>query len=525
MADDTPTVPVQRWEDVADEVWESQVREARAAAQRHPWGRFVHLFGDDTLPDGERPPPPSDEELLRRMADAEALVTQLTARSGRDLLELRRRRLDLQAQAHPDHADPTTCTRACCDEDGWVGLEAGQALAVSERVVAARIETAERLERFGHVAEVCDDGLLQSWTATKLLEHLDALARYLGPDRLEQVEAATVAWMLDRPRTVGQLNARMRRLLLAARSAAAVDRDDGEGERDAAADGAAADARERSVRVSPLEMDGLATLVARLPEQDALAIAATVRALAATPVALDDTRTQQQRRCDLLTTLVTGVPAAYGHQADVTLLAREAGEIGVNISVTVPVDTLTGGSAPAEVPGFGPVAAQTGRSIAASTGAVGRPLVYDPQTGRLLGVGSPTQMAWLAEARPGAGYQHPPVMERLVQLRDGTCRAPGCVRRAVRCDCDHVVPYPVGATSLENACCLCRRHHRLKTHAPGWAVRIGEDGTLTWTTPAGRVHATYARDYSDSDCSTAVSPGSSPTGSAASAGSAESPPF
>ena len=288
---------------------------------------------------------------------------------------------------------------------------------------------------------------------------------------------------------------------------------------------AAADAQDRSVRVSPLEMDGLATLVARLPEQDAVAIAATVRALAATPVAPDDTRTQEQRRCDLVTTLVTGFPAAYGHQADVTLLAREAGEIGVNISVTVPVDTLTGGSAPAEVPGFGPVAAPAGRSIAASTGAVGRPRGYAPPTGRLLGVGSPTQMAWLAEARPGTGYQHPPLMERLVQLRDGTCRAPGCVRRAVRCDCDHVVPYPVGATSLENACCLCRRHHRLKTHAPGWAVRIGEDGTLTWTTPAGRVHATYAWDYSDSDCSTAVSPGSSPTGSAASTGSAESPPF
>lgn len=71
---------------------------------------------------------------------------------------------------HPDHRDPSDCTQACCDTDGWVGLEVAQALAVSERVVARRIESAQRLDRFAHVAAACDGGLLQSWTVTKLLE-------------------------------------------------------------------------------------------------------------------------------------------------------------------------------------------------------------------------------------------------------------------------------------------------------------------------------------------------------------------
>lgn len=322
--------------------------------------------------------------------------------------------------------------------------------------------------------------------------------------------------MLDRPRMVGQLNARMRKLLLAARSAAAVDRDDDGADparqRDAAAASAAADARDRSVRISPVEMDGLSRVIAHMPEQDALAVAATLRALAATPVASDDTRTQEQRRCDLATTLVTGVPAAYGHPADLTLLAREAGQINVNLSVTIPADTLTGGAAPAEVPGYGPVAAEAGRSLAGSDGATARPLVYDPQTGRLVGVGSPTPMTWLAEVSPTNGYQHPPVMERLIQLRDHTCEAPGCVRRAVRCDCDHVVPYPHGATSVANTCCLCRRHHRLKTHAPGWSVRVDESGVLTWSTPAGRSLVTMPHDYSSdgAPCSPSSSPAPEP---------------
>ena len=34
-------------------------------------------------------------------------------------------------------------------------------------------------------------------------------------------------------------------------------------------------------------------------------------------------------------------------------------------------------------------------------------------------------------------------------------------------------------------CCLCRSHHRLKTHAPGWTYAMTPDGILTVTAPNG----------------------------------------
>lgn len=97
--DVAPVPPGQPWDDVAEDVWESLVAESRAAAERHPWGRFVRLYGDEPAPFGSLAPPLSDEELLRRMADAEALVAQVTARQGRDLLELRSRRVNEQSHA------------------------------------------------------------------------------------------------------------------------------------------------------------------------------------------------------------------------------------------------------------------------------------------------------------------------------------------------------------------------------------------------------------------------------------------
>ncbi|WP_439957974.1 hypothetical protein [Modestobacter italicus] len=43
---------------------------------------------------------------------------------------------------------------------------------------------------------------------------------------------------------------------------------------------------------------------------------------------------------------------------------------------------------------------------------------------------------------------------------------------------------------MDNLCCLCRRHHRLKTHAPGWRYRMSPDGTLHVTTPSGVTRTT-----------------------------------
>ncbi len=363
-----------------------------------------------------------------------------------------------------------------------------QALAVTETQVGRRIDTAERLSRYDTVRGAVQEGLLQAWTATKLLEHLDALAPHVSADRLERVEHVVVAWLLDRPRTAGQLNARMRRLLAQARS-----QDD--------SDGAEPTSAGRYVRLMPADGCGVATLVARLPEADAIALATTLQALSADPVDEGDTRTREQREADVLVACVTGLQPVHGREDDVELTERPPGSLSVRLDVTIPADALLGaGDTPAQIAGYGPIPASTGRALAElGTDSTARAIVYDPATGRLLGAdGSKAgpRITWLAEVGEARGYEHPPVMERLVALRDEACRAPGCSRRAQRCDCDHVVPYPEGPTSIANTCCLCRRHHRLKTHASGWSLEMRADGTAAWTTPTGRTLTTDAADYS-----------------------------
>jgi hypothetical protein len=99
-------------------------------------------------------------------------------------------------------------------------------------------------------------------------------------------------------------------------------------------------------------------------------------------------------------------------------------------------------------------------------------------------------------------YRPAPAQERFVSTRDRTCRHPGCHNDAAWADLDHVLPHSEGgATACENLCCLCRRHHRLKTHAPGWTFTMAPDGTLTVTTPSGVTRTTRPpglRDPADS---------------------------
>ena len=62
----------------------------------------------------------------------------------------------------------------------------------------------------------------------------------------------------------------------------------------------------------------------------------------------------------------------------------------------------------------------------------------------------------------------------------------GCGNRAGWADLDHVVAHAVGgASDCANLCCLCRRHHRLKTHARDWCYVMTPDGVVTVTTPSG----------------------------------------
>ncbi|MCZ2848704.1 HNH endonuclease signature motif containing protein [Modestobacter sp. VKM Ac-2978] len=88
-------------------------------------------------------------------------------------------------------------------------------------------------------------------------------------------------------------------------------------------------------------------------------------------------------------------------------------------------------------------------------------------------------------------YTPTPAQFRFVRARDRTCRHPGCRRPAARTDLDHVCAHrDGGATDCTNLCCLCRRHHRLKTHAPRWRFTMTDNGVLTVTTPSGVTRTT-----------------------------------
>jgi len=88
-------------------------------------------------------------------------------------------------------------------------------------------------------------------------------------------------------------------------------------------------------------------------------------------------------------------------------------------------------------------------------------------------------------------YEPTPAQRRYVQARDRTCRHPGCRRPARWTDADHVhAAADGGATDCSNLCSLCRRHHRLKTHARGWRFTMTADGVLSVTTPSGVTRTT-----------------------------------
>ncbi|WP_230672262.1 HNH endonuclease signature motif containing protein [Rathayibacter sp. Leaf248] len=236
---------------------------------------------------------------------------------------------------------------------------------------------------------------------------------------------------------------------------------------------------DRAVWIAP-EADGMAMLCAHLPATAALGmysrldrIARTLRDGADPDGAPGDQRTLAQLRADALTDLVCDGDLV-GTIPRTDLESREAAYvpgIRAHVRLTLTASTALGlDDAPVELDGYGPVPADSARALLVST--LTR-VVTEPDTGVVLSV--------------GRTHRLPPERMRLfVQLRDETCRFPGCTRPASSAEADHTVEWRFGGeTGPHNLASLCTAHHHVR-HGDRWTYVLHPDGTTDWTTPTGR---------------------------------------
>nr|WP_157357926.1 HNH endonuclease signature motif containing protein [Amycolatopsis nigrescens] len=214
------------------------------------------------------------------------------------------------------------------------------------------------------------------------------------------------------------------------------------------------------------EPDSMASLWAYLPAEIATAVYARVDTLARKLHSRDEPRTMDQLRADMFTEL---------------LLGQHGGIDGVaaQVFIHIPLDTALGlREDGCELVGHGPIPGEVGRHLMNHPDSIWRKVLTDPVTGTVRDVGR-------------TRYRPPADLAELVQVRDRTCRAPGCNRPAQRCDTDHCTAWSQdGDTCEHNLCCLCRYHHRLKDQ-PGWTFDFNPTtADLTVTTPTGRTYTT-----------------------------------
>lgn len=219
------------------------------------------------------------------------------------------------------------------------------------------------------------------------------------------------------------------------------------------------------------ESDGISTIVAILPAEDAQIVMSAIESFVLRGE--NDERNMDMKRADALAALATW---ALGQSSDEVRPHRRP----ITVNVTVDLPTLMGlAENPGQLAGYGAIPASLARSLASD--AKWRRFITDPATGALLDFGRES-------------YEPPQPLVDFLLARDRTCRFPGCRAPARLADIDHAQSWESGgATSAENLGALCRRHHRLKTHG-GWQLESSSNGGCTWTSPAGKKYLVPARD-------------------------------
>jgi hypothetical protein len=131
----------------------------------------------------------------------------------------------------------------------------------------------------------------------------------------------------------------------------------------------------------------------------------------------------------------------------------------------------------AVVPGFGVIDPVGARELVALAPSLRR-ILTDPISGAILDFDR-------------TSYRVPAELKRVLRLRDGHCRAPGCGAPLTHCELDHTRAHARGGgTSLGNLAHLCANHHHVK-HEAGWSLRQHLGGVLEWRAPSGRRYLTH----------------------------------
>ncbi len=125
-----------------------------------------------------------------------------------------------------------------------------------------------------------------------------------------------------------------------------------------------------------------------------------------------------------------------------------------------------------------PIGAETARRLACDAGII--PVVLGSRS-EALDIGRLSRVV-------------PTALRRAVDLRDKTCRFPGCDRPPSWCDCHHLIHWAHGgATCLANLILLCRFHHT-RVHEYGWTLRLDScTGDVRAVRPDGKPYDLISR--------------------------------
>lgn len=230
------------------------------------------------------------------------------------------------------------------------------------------------------------------------------------------------------------------------------------------------------------EADGMATVVAILPAEDAQTVMKSIEAYILKRNQDDEVDAEwsllsaDMKRADALTFIAS---QALASMADDVRPHRRP----ITISVAIDLPTLLGlAENPGQLAGYGAIPASIARQLAADGNW--QRFISDPATGNLLDFGREK-------------YTPPQELVDFLLARDRVCRFPGCRRTGQSSDIDHAHSWESGGeTNPANLGLLCRRHHRLKTHG-GWSLESNPDGSCLWKSPNGKTFFVPARPFLD----------------------------